>query len=99
MKETKAPKGHYSSTKELLFNLMEQEYNDNIQYLHFWNYVENAITEVSIKLVDDMTGNELAGATLTITDEEGKIVDAWITKVENGYTVKGLDVDKNYTII
>ena len=99
VKETKAPKGHYSSTKELLFNLMEQEYNDNIQYLHFWNYVENAITEVSIKLVDDMTGNELAGATLTITDEEGKIVDAWITKVENGYTVKGLDVDKNYTII
>lgn len=99
VKETKAPKGHYSSTKELLFNLMEQEYNDNIQYLHFWSYVENAITEVSIKLVDDMTGNELAGATLTITDEEGKIVDAWITKVENGYTVKGLDVDKNYTII
>lgn len=99
VKETKAPKGHYSSTKELLFNLMEQEYNDNIQYLHFWNYVENAITEVSIKLVDDMTGNELAGATLAITDEEGKIVDAWITKVENGYTVKGLDVDKNYTII
>lgn len=98
VKETKAPKGHYSSTKELLFNLMEQEYNDNIQYLHFWNYVENAITEVSIKLVDDMTGNELAGATLTITDEEGKIVDAWLTKVENGYTVKGLDVDKNYTI-
>lgn len=35
VKETKAPKGHYSSTKELLFNLMEQEYNDNIQYLHF----------------------------------------------------------------
>lgn len=98
VKETKAPAGHYSSNKEIIFALTEQKYNDSIQYLHFWSYLENVITEVSVKLVDDMTGNELAGATLTITDEEGKIVDAWFTEVENGYTIKGLDVDKNYTI-
>lgn len=98
VRETKAPAGHYSSTKEIAFDLADQKYNDGVQYLHYWDYVENAITEVNIKLVDDLTGNELAGASLNITDVAGNPVKAWITKTEDGYTVKGLDVDTDYTI-
>lgn len=98
VRETQAPAGHYSSTKEITFDLADQEYNDGVQYLHYWDYVENAITEVNIKLVDDLTGNELAGASLNITDAAGNPVEAWITRTDGGYTIKGLDVDTDYTI-
>ncbi len=96
--ETKAPAGHYSSGKEIIFEVNKAEHNDNIHYLSFNDYVENAITVVNVKLVDDMTGNELAGASLQVTDPAGNPVEAWITKTSDGYTIKGLNPDMQYTI-
>ena len=96
--ETKAPAGHYSSGKEIVFEVNKAQHNDNIHYLSFRDYVENAITAVHVKLVDDMTGNELAGASLQVTDPEGNPVEAWVTKTSDGYTIKGLDLDTQYTI-
>ena len=60
--------------------------------------MENAITVVNVKLVDDLTGNELAGASLQVEDPEGDPVKAWITKTSDGYTIKGLNPDIQYTI-
>lgn len=96
--ETKAPAGHYSSGKEIIFEVNKAEHNDNIHYLSFNDYVENAITVVNVKLVDDMTGNELDGAALQVTDPAGNPVEAWITKTSDGYTIKGLNPDMQYTI-
>ena len=96
--ETKAPAGHYSSGKEIVFEVNKAQHNDNIHYLSFRDYVENAITAVHVKLVDDMTGNELAGASLQVTDPEGNPVEAWVTKTSDGYTIKGLELDTQYTI-
>ena len=96
--ETKAPLGHYSSGKEIVFEVNKAEHNDNIHYLSFHDFVENAITVVNVKLVDDLTGNELAGASLQVTDPEGNPVEAWITKTSDGYTIKGLNPDIRYTI-
>lgn len=96
--ETKAPAGHYSSGKEIVFEVNKAEHNDNVHYLSFRDYVENAVTAVRIRLVDDMTGNELADASLQITDPAGNPVEAWITRVCGGYLLKGLDPDTQYTI-
>ena len=96
--ETKAPAGHYSSGKEIVFEVNKAQHNDNIHYLSFSDYVENAITAVHVKLVDDMTGNELAGASLQVTDPTGTPVEAWVTKTSDGYTIKGLNPDTQYTI-
>lgn len=96
--ETKAPAGHYSSGKEIVFEVNKAQHNDNIHYLSFRDYVENAITVVNVKLIDDMTGNELAGASLQITDPEGNPVEAWMTKTSDGYIIKGLNPDTQYTI-
>ena len=96
--ETKAPSGHYSSGKEIFFEVDKAEHNDNIHYLSFHDFVENAITVVNVKLVDDLTGNELAGASLQVEDPEGDPVKAWITKTSDGYTIKGLNPDIQYTI-
>ena len=51
-----------------------------------------------IRLQDDLTHNELADACLEITDEKGEPVETWMTRVDNGYTIRGLSVDKCYTI-
>lgn len=96
--ETKAPAGHYSSGKEIVFEVNKAEHNDNVHYLSFRDFVENAVTAVRIRLVDDMTGNELADASLQITDPAGNPVEAWITRAYGGYLVKGLDPDTQYTI-
>ena len=96
--ETKAPAGHYSSGKEIFFEVNKAQYNDNIHYLSFSDYVENAITAVRIRLVDDLTGNELAGASLQVSDPEGIPVHAWITRVDGGFVIKGLQPDTQYTI-
>ena len=96
--ETKAPAGHYSSRKEIFFEVNKAQYNDNIHYLSFSDYVENAITAVRIRLVDDLTGNELAGASLQVSDPEGTPVHAWITRVDGGFVIKGLQPDTQYTI-
>ncbi len=96
--ETKAPAGHYSSGKEIVFEVNKAQHNDNIHYLSFSDYVENAITVVNVKLIDDMTGNELAGASLQITDPEGNPVEAWMTKTSDGYIIRGLNPDTQYTI-
>lgn len=97
--ETKAPDGHYSSDKEITFDLSQWKNDDSVHYLSLGDFVENPVTVVNIKLVDDMTGNELKGAGLQVIDEEGNVVDAWFTKVEDGYVIKGLKVDTKYTIV
>lgn len=96
--ETKAPAGHYSSGKEIIFEVNKAEHNDNVHYLSFRDFVENAVVAVRIRLVDDMTGNELADASLQITDPAGNPVEAWITRTNGGCLVKGLDPDTQYTI-
>lgn len=60
--------------------------------------MENAITSVRVKLVDDQTKQELAGAALQITDSTGQPVEAWITETEGGYLIKGLQPEVDYQI-
>lgn len=97
--ETKAPDGHYRSDKKITFDLMQWKNDDSVHYISLNDFVENPITVVNIKLIDDMTGNELADAALQVTDKDGNVADAWITKTEGGYVIKGLNPDTEYTII
>ena len=98
IKETAAPAGHYISGKEIRVDLDAHRYYDGLHYLQVHDYVENAVAEVSVQLVDDLTGNELAGAVLNISDANGNPVAAWTTKTEGGYIVKGLNPGVEYTI-
>lgn len=98
IRETKAPDGYYSSTKEILYDVAKDREDDSVHYLNFSDFVENAPTKLTIRLQDDLTHNELADACLEITDEKGEPVETWMTRVDNGYTIRGLSVDKCYTI-
>ncbi len=52
---------------------------------------------VSVKKTDFITGEELPGAELTITDEEGNIIDSWTSTSEEHYVI-GLEENKTYIL-
>ena len=55
------------------------------------------ITKVEISKLDITTSKELPGAHLQVNDEEGNIVDSWISG-EEAHMIKGLYVGKTYTL-
>lgn len=99
IEETKAPAGHYSTSKVVTVGFDDWKYNDQWQTLDFTEVYENAITQVKVYLKDDMTYKELAGASLNVMDPDGNTVEAWLTRVEDGYLIKGLNTDTEYTIV
>jgi len=98
VKETKAPSGYYSTSKEILWDTTGYEHTGISNY-SYHEEVENAITEVNIKVVDDKTYHELSNAAIQVVDKDGNVVEAWITKTGDGYTIKGLNTDTEYTIV
>ena len=52
---------------------------------------------VQIKKTDLVTGEEIEGAELTVTDEEGNVVDEW-TSTKTPHNVNGLEEGKKYTL-
>ena len=98
VKETKAPDGYYTTNKEITWNSKEWQYADEKESYSYHDSVENAITELSIKLIDDRTYNKLKDAILNIMDEDGNVIKTWITKTDDGYVIKGLTTNKTYTI-
>ena len=59
--------------------------------------IENETTLVEISKTDITGEKEIPGAKLQVIDENGSIVDEWISKKEP-HTIEGLTVDKEYTL-
>lgn len=59
--------------------------------------VENKTTAIKISKQDITGEKELAGAKLTILDENNEIVDSW-TSTEKAHIIEGLKVGKTYTL-
>ena len=79
----------YSVVFETKDNTTEQYY----QTLDITNYT----TEIDVSKVDSTGTNEIAGANLTITDENGNVVDTWVSTTEI-HKIEGLKVGKTYTL-
>ena len=67
--------------------------------LDYTEVFENPITELKVYLKDDLTFNELADATIHLLDPDGNVVEAWITAVSDGYVIKGLNTETEYTLL
>lgn len=52
---------------------------------------------VNLEKVDE-DGNFVAGAQITVTDEDGNVVDQWTSDGETAHKVHGLEVGKTYTV-
>lgn len=59
--------------------------------------IENKTTVIEVSKTEITNEKELPGAKLSIIDENGKIIDEWISS-EKSYKIEGLIVGKEYTL-
>lgn len=97
VQETAAPKGYVNEgTVHMLFDPVYEEPSSAVQTFAFDFYNEK--TKVTISKTDMSGENELAGAHLQVLDEEGTIVDEWISDGEP-HLIEGLEVHHIYQLI
>ena len=88
LREIEAPKGFALSKEEVKFTVEDKDVSLSL---------ENQITKFEIHKQDITTSKELEGAHLKITDEDGNIVDEWVSTTV-AHSIKGLEVGKSYTL-
>lgn len=87
LKEVEAPKGYATAATQDL----KVDNKDIVLKM------VDEITKIEISKLDITTSKELPGAHLQVSDEEGNIVDSWISG-EEAHMIKGLYVGKTYTL-
>ena len=85
--EEVAPNGYVKAT-DVTFKVTEDKKTQKVSMI-------DKIVEIS--KTDITTGKELEDAKLTVTDENGKVVDEW-TSSEESHKVTGLEESKKYTL-
>ena len=88
-----APDGFVTSNEEKEFTF---EYGKPEEAEVSYEFVfENEPTKVELTKTDLTTGKELPGAHLKVTDEDGNVIDEWVS-TEKAHVIKGLTVGKSY---
>lgn len=95
VKELYAPDGFVTSNEEQDFTF-EYAGADQAEVSYDFTF-ENEATTVELTKSDLTTGEELPGAHLKVTDEDGNVVDEWVS-TEEAHVIKELVVGKIYTM-
>ena len=59
----------------------------------------NTPTTVEITKTDITSNAELSGATLTVTDSKGNVIDTWTSVAGEAHVIKRLHVGEVYTLV
>lgn len=95
VKEIYAPDGFVTSNEEKEFTF---EYGKPEEAEVSYEFVfENESTTVELTKTDLTTGKELPGAHLKVTDEDGNVIDEWVS-TDKAHVIKELTVGKSYTM-
>lgn len=86
LREEKAPEGYVKAMDEIIIAPAEKD--------AFIVIIDKQVQFTK----EDINGEEVEGAKITIVDEEGNKVDQWISKKEPHY-INNLEVGKKYTLI
>jgi uncharacterized surface anchored protein len=95
IKEVSAPDGFVTNDEKQEFTFEYQP--DTKEDVVFDFTFENEATTVEITKTDLTNGEELPGAKLQVTDENGNVVDAW-TSTTTAHIIKELVVGEKYTL-
>ena len=95
VKELYAPDGFATTNEEQDFTF-EYAGADQAEVSYDFTF-ENEATTVELTKSDLTTGDELPGAHLKVTDEDGNVVDEWVS-TEEAHVIKELVVGKTYTM-
>ena len=95
VKELYAPDGFVTTNEEQDFTF-EYAGADQAEVSYDFTF-ENEATTVELTKSDLTIGEELPGAHLKVTDEDGNVVDEWVS-TEEAHVIKELVVGKTYTM-
>lgn len=96
IKELAAPDGYVSSDEVL--EVKAEYQGQNIKVVQLSSVFKNQPTKVVFSKSDLTTGVELSGATLTVLDKDGNVVDTWKFVKGEQHLIERLTVGETYTL-
>ena len=96
IKELTAPAGYVTSDEVIEVTAGYQ--GQDVKTVELASEFQNEPTCISIKKTDLTTGVELSGATLTVLDKDGNVVDTWKSVKGEEHIIKRLTVGETYIL-
>jgi len=96
VKEISAPDGFVSSDEVLEFDATYR--GQDIQTIKLKSIKKNQPTTIEVTKSDLTTGVELNGASLSVLDEDGNVIDSWTSVKDEPHVIKYLTVGKTYIL-
>lgn len=96
VKELQAPAGYVSSDEILEFDATYQ--GQNVKTIKLKSVKKNQPTTVEVTKADITTGTELDGASMSVLDKDGNVIDSWTSVKDSPHVTKRLQVGKTYIL-
>ena len=96
VKELKAPAGYVSSDEILEFDATYQ--GQDVKTIKLKSVKKNQPTTVEVTKADITTGTELDGASMSVLDKDGNVIDSWTSVKDSPHVIKRLQVGKTYIL-
>ena len=96
VKELQAPAGYVSSDEILEFDATYQ--GQDVKTIKLKSVKKNRPTTVEVTKADITTGTELDGASMSVLDKDGNVIDSWTSVKDSPYVIKRLQVGKTYIL-
>ena len=96
VKELQAPAGYVSSDEILEFDATYQ--GQDVKTIKLKSVKKNQPTTVAVTKADITTGTELDGASMSVLDKDGNVIDSWTSVKDSPHVIKRLQVGKTYIL-
>ena len=96
VKELQAPAGYVSSDEILEFDATYQ--CQDVKTIKLKSVKKNQPTTVEVTKADITTGTELDGASMSVLDKDGNVIDSWTSVKDSPHVIKRLQVGKTYIL-
>ena len=96
VKELQAPAGYVSSDEILEFDATYQ--GQDVKTIKLKSVKKNQPTTVEVTKADITTGTELDGASMSVLDKDGNVIDSWTSVKDSSHVIKRLQVGKTYIL-
>ena len=96
VKELQAPAGYVSSDEILEFDATYQ--GQDVKTIKLKSVKKNQPTTVEVTKADITTGTELDGASMSVLDKDGNVIDSLTSVKDSPHVIKRLQVRKTYIL-
>ena len=96
VKELQTPAGYVSSDEILEFDATYQ--GQDVKTIKLKSVKKNQPTTVEVTKADITTRTELDGASMSVLDKDGNVIDSWTSVKDSPHVIKQLQVGKTYIL-